>query len=38
MEEKLQAVTLPREVGEQTKISSSNPEAPVTAKFPKVER
>lgn len=38
VEEKLQAVTLPSDVGEQTKISSSNPEIPVTAKSPKVER
>ena len=37
-EEKLQAVTLPSEVGEQTKTSSSNPETPVTAKSPRVER
>lgn len=38
VEEKLQAVTLPSDVGEQTKISSSNPEIPVTAKSPRVER
>lgn len=38
VEEKLQAVALPREVGEQTKMSSSNPEIPVTAKSPRDER
>lgn len=38
VEEKLQAVALPSDVGEQTKISSSNPEISVTAKSPRVER
>ena len=38
MVEKLQAVTLPTDMGEQTKMSSSNPETPVTAKSPKLER